>query len=357
MLRRILPLILPGALLVQCAPAVSVGSVPQQSRARIQKSPEPVVYSQAQLDASFSEWARTAQNPINFRLSGELKGKWRELIGESTWGEYARRCSTSFLETGQVSLTLEYRDYVRLCAALRDSAFRSSLSAAEASVLQLAERRVREIVKPGMGDYEKLVAIHDSLVQGAQYEENGGCTVEHILRKGSGSCEAYSAALSVMLEIAGIPARIVTGDAGGPHAWNLVRIGTEWYHVDATWNDPVVGNGSKPVLTHAYFCLSDAEISRTHSWNRAAYPSSGRQTAMYYRRKGNYYTHFAGFLHAALANYGQGYTCFEGYLTQYGSPEQFQRNLQRHACPEMPGHISWTGPETSEGVVIVSFAP
>jgi transglutaminase-like putative cysteine protease len=357
MLRHIMPLILPGALLVQRAPAVSVGSVPLENKARIQKAPEPVVYTQAQLDAAFCEWTRTAQNPVNFRLAGELKPKWRELIAESTWGEYARRCTTAFMETGQVSLTLEYRDYVRLCAAFRDASFRATLSPEEEAVLQLAVKRVKDIVRPGMSDYEKLLAIHDSLVHTARYEEQGSGTVEHILRHGSGSCEAYSAALSLMLEIAGIPARVVTGDAGGPHAWNLVRIGKEWYHVDATWNDPVVDNGGKPVLSHAYFCLSDAEMARSHSWNRPAYPASGRQTSMYYRRKGNYYTSFSAFLADALVHYSQGNSSFEGYLTQYGSPAQFQRNLQRVACPEMPSHISWTGPDTAEGVVIVSFAP
>lgn len=357
MLRRIMPILLPGALLVQCAPVVSGGSVPLPEKARIQDYPEPVVYSQAQLDSSFADWVRTARNPINFRLSGELKSKWREVLAESTWGEYARRCTTAYLENGQVSMTLEYRDYVRLCAARRSAAFRASLSDEEENVLQLAEQRVKEILQPGMSDYAKLVAIHDALVASASYEEKGGCTVEQILREGSGSCEAYSAALSVMLEIAGIPVRVVTGDAGGPHAWNLVCIDKEWYHVDATWNDPVVGNGSREVVSHAYFCLSDAEIARTHSWNRAAYPASGRQTSMYYRRKHTYYTSVDSFLQAALAAYSRGAGSFEGYLTQYGSPEQFQRKLQRFAHPGMPSRISWTGPETSAGTVIVSFAP
>ena len=357
MLRRIMPILLPGALLVQCAPVVSGGSVPLPEKARIQTNPEPVVYSQAQLNSSFAGWVRSARNPINFRLSGELKNRWRELISESTWGEYARRCQTAYLENGQVSMTLEYRDYVRLCAARRSAAFRATLSDEEESVLQLAEQRVKEILQPGMSDYAKLVALHDALVASASYEEKGGCTVAQILREGSGSCEAYSAALSVMLEIAGIPVRVVTGDAGGPHAWNLVCIDKEWYHVDATWDDPVVGNGGCEVVSHAYFCLSDAEIARTHSWNRAAYPASGRQTAMYYRRKNTYYTSADAFLQAALAACSRGASSFEGYLTQYGSPAQFQRKLQGLAHPAMPSRISWTGPETPAGTVIVSFAP
>ncbi len=355
MLRRLTPLILPGLLLVQCAPAGPVTSVPLPETARIQKNAEPVVHTQAQLDAAFASWAASAQNPINFRLEGELKGKWRQLISESSWGEYARRCTTAFMETGQVSLTLEYRDYVRLRAALRDPAFRATLSADEEKVLQLVEQRVRQTLKPGMSDVQKVLALHDSLVLSSRYEAEGGCNIADILRGGSGSCEAYSAALCVMLEVAGIPSRVVTGSAGGPHAWNLVQLGGKWYHVDATWDDPVIGTGARQELSHAYFCLSDAEIARTHSWNRAAYPPSGSSNAAYYRLTNTYFTSFDAYWSAAMAAYRRGEKSFEGYLTTYGSPEQFQRNMQRSSSFATPRQLRWTGPDTASGPVILSF--
>lgn len=355
MLRRLSALMLPGLLLVQCAPAGPVTSVPLPEKARIQKSAEPVVYTQAQLDAAFATWTAATQNPINFRLAGELKGKWRQLISESTWGEYARRCTTAFMETGQVSLTLEYRDYVRLRAALRDASFRATLSADEESVLQLAERRAKQVLGPGMTDVQKALALHDSLVQSSRYDSEGGCNIADILRGGSGSCEAYSAAMCVLLEIAGIPARLVTGTAEGPHAWNLVQLGGKWYHMDATWDDPVIGNGSRQELSHAYFSLSDAEIARSHSWNRAAYPATADSTAAYYRLTGTYFTSFDSYWRAAMAACRRGEKRFEGYLTTYGSPAQFQRNLQRIASASSPRQIRWTGPDSSAGTVILSF--
>ena len=154
MLRRFLPLLLPGALLVQCAPAFS-GSVPLPEKARIQKAAEPVVHTQAQLDAAFPAWAAKAENPINFRLSGQLAGKWRQLINESTWGEFARSCTTAFMETGQVSLTLEYRDYVLIRAAMRDAALLPKLTANQRKALQLSRARVATVLRPGMNDFEK----------------------------------------------------------------------------------------------------------------------------------------------------------------------------------------------------------
>lgn len=350
-----MPLVLPGLLLVQCAPVGADSGVLRADKARIQKVAEPVVHSEAELQALFQTWVATAATPVNFQLAGGLKADWRKLLSESLWGEYARRCTVSYMETGQVSLTLEYRDYVRLCAAWRNQDLRAALSADEEEVLRLCQERVQGVVKPGMNSFEKLRALHDSLVNHSRYNEDGGGNVRDILCAGSGSCEAYSAALCLMLEMVGIPSRLVTGAADGPHAWNLVKLDDQWYHVDATWNDPVIASGAREVVSHAYFCLSDAEISRTHSWNRSSYPATGTQTAVYYRKSGIYFTDFASFWRAAMAAYHSGRTRFEGYLSSYGSAAQFQRNVQRHMSPADPSHLNWTGPETAAGPVILSW--
>lgn len=355
MLRRFLPLLLPGVLLVQCAPARPVTSLPLPEKARIQKTAEPVVTSRAQLDAAFPAWTAAGQNPINFRLSGQLAGQWRQIIGESTWGEFARSCTTAFMETGQVSLTLEYRDYVLLRAARRDAAARAALPAELKEALQLAETRARAVLRPGMSDFDKLLALHDSLVQHARYDAAGGGNVRDLLRGGTGSCEAYSATICVLCDIAGIPSRLVTGSADGPHAWNLVQLGGQWYHLDATWDDPVISGGARQEVSHAWFCLSDAEISRTHSWNRSLYPASASTTAYYYRQRGAYYADFASFWRAAMAAYRRGESRFAGYLADYGSAAAFQRQLKRAAGAGTPRSLSWTGPETRSGEVILTF--
>lgn len=355
MLRRLLTLLLPGALLVQCAPAGPVTGVPLEDKARIQQTSEPVVHTQAQLDAAFPAWAEKAQNPINFRLAGEFTSQWRRLIGESNWGEYARSCTTAFMETGQVSLKLDYRDFVLMRAALRNPAQLSLLSPQQQKALQLARARAAAVLRPGMSDFEKLLALHDDLVQHTRYDATGGGDVYDILHEGSGSCEAYSAALCVLCELAGIPARLVTGTADGPHAWNLVQLGGAWFHVDATWDDPIIAGGARQEVSHAYFCLSDAEISRTHTWNRPSYPAAARTNSFYYRQRGLYFEDFASFWRAAMASWRRGTPRFEGYLADYGSSAAFQNKLQQVATCETPRSISWTGPEGKAGAVIITF--
>lgn len=353
MLRRLLLLTLPGMLLVQCAPAVP--AVEEPAASVVQTGQTQLVESRRELQEAIASWATMAQNPVHFRLSPQLYAQWESVISEAAWGEYARRCSARIAETGHVSLTLEYRDYVRLCAALRRPEVRASLSSSEQRVLRQLETLVARSIRPGMSSFDKLVALHDELVQMARYDADAGGNIADILEKGCGSCEAYSSTLCVMLELAGIPARVVTGSADGPHAWNLVKIGHEWYHVDATWDDPIIATSRRQVVSHTYCCVSDAEMAVTHRWNCDSYPASGKRAAYYYRQRGIYFTSVSAYWQAAMVAYRRGAENYEGYLTCYGSPAAFQKEVQKLMQADGPEHINWTGPETAAGPVILSF--
>lgn len=50
-------------------------------------------------------------------------------------------------------------------------------------------------------------------------------------------CEGYARTLQLLCNKMGIESVYVTGDAGGGHAWNMVKIGDEFYLFDATWAD------------------------------------------------------------------------------------------------------------------------
>lgn len=351
-----LPLFLLSMLFMQCAPAGMHTPDAQNGSPRILNPPEPVYTEMSQYEAALADWVRKAQSPIRFRLAGALQKQWRNLVNESNWAEYARRCTTAYQEDGLVTLTLVYRDYVRFCAALRDAAYRAALTSDEKKVLSNLQSLTGALLRPDMSDFEKLNVLHDAIVQRACYDAEAGGDVADILYHGRGSCEAYSSMLCVMLEIAGIPARVVTGEAGGaPHAWNLVKLGREWYHVDCTWDDPLVNDGTRQILSHAYMCNSDAEMATTHSWNRLSYPHSGIHTAGYYRIKGLYFTEFEQFWREAVAACERGESRFEAYLTCYGSASAFQQKMANSPSPRIPVRISWTGPATASGAVVLQF--
>lgn len=116
-----------------------------------------------------------------------------------------------------------------------------------------------------------------------------------------------------------------------------------------------MAGGTRHEISHAYFCLSDAEIARSHSWNRAAYPATASTSAYYYRQRGLYFETFEAYWRAAMAAYRKGEKRFVGYLASYGSDSTFRRNLQRAATVNTPRSLGWTGPKGKAGEVIMTF--
>lgn len=89
------------------------------------------------------------------------------------------------------------------------------------------------------------------------------------LHYGWGSCENYAAALMVLLEELGFETVYVTGQTFSvsgtlvDHAWLMVKIEENWYHVDPQLEDNVIKGG---MLTYRYFLKSDEEFSAHHVW-------------------------------------------------------------------------------------------
>ena len=84
-------------------------------------------------------------------------------------------------------------------------------------------------------------------------------TAEGTLLEGIGVCDSFSKAFQLVLNKAGIDSIIVLGDLGdSPHAWNMVKLGDSWYHVDLTSSHSIYDETK--IVNHAYFNLTtDAE--------------------------------------------------------------------------------------------------
>jgi transglutaminase-like putative cysteine protease len=147
---------------------------------------------------------------------------------------------------------------------------------AEADELYTALMNVSDqIFKNEMSDFEKVVAAHDYLVVNSVYSVEGNvdylATAHSVLIDGKGQCQGYSEAFAALLIISGVETRIISGMALDstpvyqPHAWNLVSIDGSWYHVDATWDDPIPDTGGAAI--HTYLCRSDTFFEMDHSWS------------------------------------------------------------------------------------------
>lgn len=126
-------------------------------------------------------------------------------------------------------------------------------------------------------DYERLKYIHDWIVNNTTYTKNGPLyksEADGPVIYGSALCEGYSKAFMYMAQAMGYECVCIAGvSGGGPHMWNMVKMDNAWYHVDATWDDPISSSG--PVLRHDYFLVSDSTIRADHTIdNPFAVPSA-----------------------------------------------------------------------------------
>lgn len=130
--------------------------------------------------------------------------------------------------------------------------------------------------------YEKIKAVHDYIITNAAYiKKEGGVVPEQtesgtsthspyaIVSERVGVCQAYAGLFQKFMNKLKIVCYYVTGNAGGPHAWNLVKIGDKYYNIDLTFDDPVVGDEQDGPVSgkenYKYFLKSDTSISNTHT--------------------------------------------------------------------------------------------
>ncbi|MBF8983675.1 hypothetical protein IZY60_09015 [Lutibacter sp. B2] len=151
-----------------------------------------------------------------------------------------------------------------------------------------ANEIIESLIKEDMTDFEKELAIHDYIIKNTQYDyenynKNKIPYIDHtaygVLVKGVGVCDGYSKAMKLLLNKAGIECIIVYNS---DHAWNMVKIDNEIYHVDASYNDPV-SKEDVDLLMYSYFNIPDEEISFDHEWNRDKYSKSSIVNDAYYK--------------------------------------------------------------------------
>ena len=106
----------------------------------------------------------------------------------------------------------------------------------------------------GGSDFENLLYLHDYFVENYSYDYTYTIRDAYtFITQKTGVCQAYMQALIATANKLGIESIPVTSSTM-KHAWNLVKLDGEWYHVDITWDDTV----SLPSHTsYTYFLQSD----------------------------------------------------------------------------------------------------
>ncbi len=112
----------------------------------------------------------------------------------------------------------------------------------------VADRMLADIKdNDNLSDVEKALLLHDRIALNCAYDYdnylNGtipddSYSMYGILVKGVGVCQGYAESYLYLLRQIGIHSYLAESDILN-HAWNVVTIDGEEYHVDITWDDPV----------------------------------------------------------------------------------------------------------------------
>lgn len=130
---------------------------------------------------------------------------------------------------------------------------------------------LERIISPGMDDHEKVKAVHDYVVLNLAYDTRLINNSPYpALTTGTTACNGYAMLIYKMLKQLGIEVRLISGVASSSsfdiqnHAWNMVMLDGKWYHLDATWDDPIPDESGR--VLYNYYLLTDKEIAKDHDW-------------------------------------------------------------------------------------------
>lgn len=159
-----------------------------------------------------------------------------------------------------------------------------------------------------MSDYEVALHIYENIIRLVDYdtvglehqrEDNASAEVPDDLRSIYGVivnkkavCAGYAKAMQYLLNLCGIECTYVTSDT---HAWNLIKLEGNYYHIDVTWgdgSDTAKGTVQTDAVNYDCFCITTAELARLKSHTPESdfpLPECTATKCNYHRRHGLYF--------------------------------------------------------------------
>ena len=112
---------------------------------------------------------------------------------------------------------------------------------------------------------DNIKNVHDYIINNSKYDSNrsDNNVVEYHsdiaygpLFEGYAICGGYTDLMQLFLEKMNLKCYRISSQS---HIWNAVEIDNKWYHIDLTWDDPVVSDG-KDYLYNDYFLITTNEL-------------------------------------------------------------------------------------------------
>lgn len=120
-------------------------------------------------------------------------------------------------------------------------------------------------------DLELAILIHDYLAANFEYhlptldlgskDPGAKYSAYNLLVEGTAVCQGYAEAYAYLMMQFGINCGLCNSDVLN-HAWSIVELDGEEYHVDVTWDDPT--NDVEGYVEHVDFLVSTDKLKETH---------------------------------------------------------------------------------------------
>jgi len=155
------------------------------------------------------------------------------------------------------------------------------------------EARVKKLARQAadLDEKGKELFIHDFIVNSVKYDKlkkEYSHEIIGALGNGVAVCEGMAKAVKILCDELKIWCIVALSEANPEkgikyrHAWNVIRIGGKYYHLDATFDNTL---SKEDVIRHDYVNLSDKQIYRDHEPVIWKVPECSDGDSFYYREK------------------------------------------------------------------------
>ncbi|MBQ3510315.1 MAG: peptidase [Peptococcaceae bacterium] len=165
---------------------------------------------------------------------------------------------------------------------------------------QAMSARVEKLARPAMklSESEKLQYVHDFVCKNVQYDKLKKQYSHEIigpLGQGVGVCEGIAKTVKMLCDALDIWCVVAISEANKEkeikyrHAWNIVRTGGQYYHLDATFDNSL---SKDEIIRYDYYLLDDGHLFCDHEPLVWAVPPCSNGDNFYYRQKKLSFTKF-----------------------------------------------------------------
>lgn len=173
------------------------------------------------------------------------------------------KVNTTFASNGKVTIKKENRYSEEQIKKLNDK----------------VDQIYKENYDPSKNVRENIKIFHDYIINNTKYDSDNktgisdinSSTAYGVLFDGIGICSGYTDAMGLFLEKMNVKNYRISSST---HIWNLVYVEGKWLHLDLTWDDPIMSDGSDAIEDKYFLIDTNTILSKEdneHNFDKAIY--------------------------------------------------------------------------------------